>query len=124
MEAVLDFISSQPPEVRRIMRVLHELVAQNPGITGKIRYQLPFYYRHSWICYLNPVKEGGVEFAFTRGNELHDAPGLLEAKGRKQVRSVTFYQVNELPMEGLRELVQEGLLLDESRPYASKRKQR
>jgi hypothetical protein len=121
MEAVLDFISAQPPLQRRIMQVLHELVAPNPGVTGKIRYQLPFYYRHSWVCYLNPTKDGGVEFAFPRGNELLDAPGLLEARGRKQVRSVTFFQLRELPMEALHELVQEALLLDESRPYAAKR---
>ena len=66
-----------------IMQYLHSIMASLPGVTGKISYKLPFYYRKSWLCYLNPTKDGKVEFAFTRGNELSNIQGILESKGRK-----------------------------------------
>ena len=105
-----------------LLRVLHDFLMSHPGVTAKIRYKIPFYYRKSWICYLNPFKDGGVELAFTRGNELSNEQGLLESKGRKQVYGATFYEVKEIPLETLNEVIQEAFLLDEQVPYASKRK--
>jgi hypothetical protein len=92
-----------------------------PDVTCKIRFKIPFYYRKSWICYLNPVKGNGVEFVFLRGNELSNEQGLLEAKGRKQVSGVTFYEIKEIPQEVLQEVVMEALILDDEVKYKSKR---
>ena len=103
------------------MLYLHETLMSFPNITAKIRYNIPFYYRKSWICYLSPDKKGGVELAFTRGNELSNENGLLDSKGRKQVFGVTFEEVAGIPQQAMYEVIQEALLLDESKPYASKR---
>lgn len=123
MDACLDYIFEREEGVQRdILLHLHELITSLPEVTGKIRYKIPFYDRRSWICYLNPIKEDRVELAFTRGNELSNEQGLLEARGRKQIRGVIFAFVEEIPDEVVLEVLQEALLLDEEVPYQSKRK--
>ena len=42
-------------------------------------------------------------------------------KGRKQVFSVEFESVADIPNETINEIIQEAILLDETIPYASKR---
>lgn len=107
---------------RDILLHLHELITSFPEVTGKIRYKIPFYDRRSWICYLNPIKGDRVELAFTRGNELSNEQGLLEARGRKQILGVVFDAVEEIPDETVLEVLREALLLDEEVPYRWKRK--
>lgn len=122
MEAILSYIYEKEGPQQQVLQYLHEQISAYPEITGKIRYKIPFYYRKSWICYLNPTKDGGVELAFPRGNELSNEQGLLTANGRKQVRGVTFYSTKDIPEETIHEILAEALLLDEEVPYASKRK--
>jgi hypothetical protein len=122
MSPVEDYISGFEGPQKEIMLYLHDLIMKHPGITTKISYGLPFYYRKSWICYLNPTKNGGVELAFTRGNELSNEQGLLDSKGRKQVSGITFYQINNLPHNSILEILQEAMLLDEKVPYSIRKK--
>ncbi len=109
-------------QYRPIMVTLHDLLVEDYQLTPKLRYGLPFYYKNSWICYLSPKKMGAVEFAFTRGNELPNASGLLESYGRKQVMSLMIQTVGEIPLESLGETLQEAILLDKTKPYQSKRR--
>lgn len=122
MDPAQSFILNYQNIQGQIMQYLHDLLISYPEITPKIRYKVPFYYRKSWICYLNPTKTNEVEFAFPRGNELSNQQGLLESKGRKQVFSVTFSNLNEIPEQVINELIQEAIMLDDTVPYASKRK--
>ncbi len=118
MDACLDYILEKEEGVQRdILLHLHELITSFPEVTGKIRYKIPFYDRRSWICYLNPIKGDRVELAFTRGNELSNEQGLLEARGRQQIMGVVFDVVEEIPDETVLEVLQEALLLDEEVPY-------
>ena len=119
IEAYLSDLDSPQQEM---MDYLHQLITSYPEVTAKIRYKIPFYYRRSWICYLNPTKDGGVELAFTRGNELSNEQGLLDARGRKQVSGVVFYQLKDIPEAVLYEVLQEAFLLDEEAPYSVRRK--
>jgi hypothetical protein len=121
MQACLDFIESRENPQRDILQRLHDILAQHPGVTGKIRFKVPFYYRKSWICYLNPLKNGGVELCFLRGNELSNEQDLLDAKGRKQVYGVEYRAAEDIRSTLLDEVLQEALLLDEEVAYASKR---
>ena len=107
-----------------VLQYLLDLLLTFPDMTTKIRYRIPFFYRKSWICYLNPTKNGKVELAFTRGNELSNANGLLDAKGRSQVMGVEFSKVSDIPEEALVEVIQEAIMLDDTVPYASKRKKK
>ena len=124
MGEVEDFIYQYEGEQRKIMFYFHNLFVNDLGLTTKIRYRIPFYYNMSWICYLNPDKSGGVELSFIRGNELSNHNGLLQTKGRKQVKSMTFYSFAEVQEEGIMEVIHEALILDETTPYASKNQKR
>lgn len=116
-----DFIYQHEENQREVMLFLHNyLVGLN--LRDKMRYKIPFYFGRSWICYLNPTRDGQVEFAFTRGNELSNNQGLLDSKGRKQVYSIELRKVSEIPIRQLNEIVQEAIVLDEAIPYQSKRK--
>ena len=125
MSPVEAFIIEREGSQQVILQFLHDLLMSTPEVTNKIRYKIPFYYRKSWICYLSPIKKTqGIELAFIRGNELSNEQGLLEAKGRKQVMGVTFHSVDEIPITTLLEVIQEAIYLDDTMPYASKRKPR
>ncbi|MCP5062578.1 MAG: DUF1801 domain-containing protein [Ignavibacteriae bacterium] len=122
MRNVEYYIYNFTGQQKEIMEYIHNLMMSFPEIVSKIRYKIPFYYRKSWICYLNPIKNNKVEFAFTRGNELSNEQGLLESKERKQVYSITILDIKEIPRETILEIIQEAILLDETKPYVSKRK--
>lgn len=122
MDACLDYIYQLEGDQQEMMLQLHELLTSYPEVSGKIRYKIPFYYRKSWICYLNPLKDGGVELAFTRANELSNEQGLLDFKNRKQVAGIAFAKVGDINENILHEIFQEALLLDEEVNYASKRR--
>ena len=117
-----DFIYQFEGNQRDVMLYFHRLLTIELDLTDKIRFKIPFYYRRSWICYLNPIKNSAVEIAFIRGNELSNYQGILESRGRKQVYGVQFEKVNEIPVQEMNEIIQEAILLDESAPYKSKRK--
>ncbi len=124
MSEIIDFIYRYDGNQREVMMFLHHWFSEELGLTEKIRYNIPFYYGKSWICYLNPTKSGTVDLAFVRGNELSNSQGLLESKGRKQVYSVELNSLEEVPVKILEEIIQEAILLDESISYASKRNKR
>ena len=116
-----DFIYQYDGAQRELMLFLHQLLTDDFNLIAKLRYKIPFYYRKSWICYLNPTKKGTVEFTFVRGNELSNEQGWLDHKGRKQVYSVELGKISDIPQQTLYEVLQEAVLLDETVPYASKR---
>ena len=117
-----DFIYQFEGHQREVMLYFHRLLTAELDLTDKIRFKIPFYYRKSWICYLNPTKDSALEIAFIRGNELSNYQGILESRGRKQVFGVQFKKINEIPVQEMNEIIQEAILLDESVPYQSKRK--
>lgn len=121
MQHAQAFIDQYAGDQRAVMQYMHQWLARELELVDKIRYGIPFYYRHSWICYLSPTKTGKVEFGFIRGHELSNLQGLLQSKGRKQVYSLELETVATLPLEPLHEIIQEAILLDETKPYASKR---
>lgn len=83
----------------------------------KERYKLPFYFGRSWICYLNPLKDGSVELAFTRGNELSNVHGILTHGSRKQIAGVVFQQLGDISFDLVRDTLYEALELDREMPY-------
>jgi len=105
-----------------VMLHLHKWLTTNLNLADKIKFKIPFYYGRSWICYLNPQKNGNIEFAFIRGNELSNVQGMLDSKGRKQIRGIEIEKVSAIPMKLMNEIVQEAILLDASKPYQLKRK--
>lgn len=119
MNEVESFIYKYEGQEKEIMLTLYNLMSDFPGVTSRLTFNLPFFYRKSWICYLYPVKKGGIELVFTRGNELSDEGGLLNARGRKLVKGVIFKTTADIPAESLLQVINEALLLDENVPYQS-----
>jgi hypothetical protein len=122
MTEVEDYIYNFEDSQRDILVYIHRLLSVDLNLEDKLRYKIPFYYRKSWICYLNPTKNKSIEFAFVRGNELSNSQGLLDSKGREQVWSIELNKLSEIPIMELNEIIQEAILLDETVPYGSKRK--
>jgi len=120
MQEVKDFIYSYEGEQKEIMLFFHQLLLEL-NLYAKISYGIPFYYKKSWICYMNPRKNGSIEFAFTRGNELSNSQGILNDKGRKQVSSTEVKRLKEIPLESIQEIIHEAILLDNNVPYSVKK---
>ncbi|MEM9858188.1 MAG: DUF1801 domain-containing protein [Bacteroidota bacterium] len=121
MTRVEEFIHSYEGNQGRVLSYLHHILAKELELLPKIRFRIPFYYRRSWICYLNPTKRATIEFCFLRGNELSNEQGLLNTNGRKQVAGIEIETLTNLPESELREVIHEALLLDEMVPYSVKK---
>lgn len=119
MSAVEDYIRERPePQRGLLLRLRQMMFAASPRMREKIRYKVPFYDCPRWFCYTNPLKSGGVEVGFLRGNELSNEQGLLEARDRRTIRGVTLMNFDDLARkeEALLEIIQEALLLEELNP--------
>jgi len=119
---VEDYIYQLEGEQKKVMSFLHELLTIEYGLEAKIRYKIPFYFGNTWICYLNKRKDDKVDFAIVRGREISNGNGLLEDRGRRMVLSAEFANVKEIPLDLLREVLEEAIFLDETTPYTFKKK--
>ncbi len=108
-----NFLYSKSGQQRAILLYLHQILAEELALGAKIRYKIPFYYHHSWICYLNPIKADGIELAFLQGKYLSNAQGLIDMKDRKQVGGISIYKVEDIHRDTLYEIIQEALIIDE-----------
>jgi hypothetical protein len=122
MRSVEDLIDGYDVGQRELMGHLHKLLVLELDLQPRIRFNIPFYYRKSWILYMNPIKGDRVELAFVRGNELDDTDHLLDSKGRRQVHGLELHGIRDIPQKPLIALIQQAILLDMQVPYASKRK--
>jgi hypothetical protein len=118
MTSVEDFIYLHEGDQREILFYFHSLLKNEFGLTPKLQYKLPFYYKKSWICYLFPTKKGTIELAFPRGNELSNIQGILKRKGRKLVSSINFKTLDNIPESTIKEIIHEAILLDETVPFS------
>ncbi|NAS32750.1 hypothetical protein GTQ40_17350 [Flavobacteriaceae bacterium R38] len=107
---------------KEIMLFLHHMLTNEYLLTDKITFKNPCYYKNSWICYLKPIKNEAIELAFMRGNELSNHQGILKSNGRKQLMSIEISEVKEMELDIIKEILNEAIYLDETKPYASKRK--
>ncbi|WP_333818942.1 DUF1801 domain-containing protein [Ohtaekwangia sp.] len=112
---VSHFIAEAREPHREIMTILRAWVRDlGAHMQEKISNKVPYFYLHGPLCYFSAAAEG-IDICFSRGNEISDDQKLLEAKGRKHVRSVTFHSVAELEEneETLRHILNEAAILNE-----------
>lgn len=118
---VPQFIAQQPEPNRKILTVLRSWVLDlGRHIEEKISNKIPYFAFFGPLCYLNPTEEG-VELGFTKGYELTDEDRILESKGRKMVKSITFVSLTSLEEQedSIRHILNEAAILNE---YRFKRK--
>jgi len=113
VSSIENYILDLEGQQKAIINALHHHLLETTDLRGKISYGIPMYRRRSWVCYLNPIKKDGVEMAFTRGFRLSNEQGILDRKGRKLVAGIDLFDVSELPMEAINQIIQEALLLDD-----------
>ena len=121
---VQQFILNQPEPIQQIMVILRSWIRDlGPHTQEKISYKIPYFYFYGHLCYLNPLKEG-VDLSFTKGYELEDEHKLLEFRGRKHIKSITFFSVAEVEEheEEIRRLLNEAAILNEFQFKRKKKK--
>lgn len=114
---VRQYISEQPQPQREMMTVLRSWILDLGSHTQeKMSYKKPYFSFYGTMCYLNPHEEG-VDLGFTKGYELSDDQKILESKGRKQVKTITFHSVAELEEteEAIRHVLNQAAILNEYR---------
>jgi len=92
-------------------------------------YNVPFFKRHSNICYIWPssvlwgnVKHTGVQFGFNKGYLMNDDINYLEKGNRKQVYWKIFYSLKDIDIELLKAYIFEAALVDEEKVKKIKKK--
>ena len=118
---VSGFISQQPEPNKGIMTILRSWILDLGRHTEeKISNKIPYFSFFGPVCYLNPTDEG-VELGFTKGYERSDDDRILESRGRKMVKSITFDSLTSLEEQEdtIRRLLNEAAILNE---YRFKRK--
>ncbi len=123
MDSVADYIADLTGRQKDLMEHLHKMLTIEFDLEPKLRYGIPFYYKKSWICYLNPLKEDKLELAFLRGSELSNEQGLLDARNRKMVKGIELSNIKTIPVRPLKEIIHEAILVDETIPYGIKNRQ-
>lgn len=112
-----DFLSR---EELKIVEHLRDIIFEElPDCKEKLAYNVPFYYRHSRICFLWPASvpwggvNDGVAVGFCKGHLLSDEIGYLEKGNRKQVRTKIFTSESQIESDLLKSYLLEAKEIDE-----------
>lgn len=87
------------------------LLRYNKQITERIRYGVPFFDYFGWMCYLNPMKQGGIDLCFIDGSLMIRNAHLLTDRSRKTVRSRILLTPYDVDVATLRPLLDEAMEL-------------
>jgi hypothetical protein len=112
LKTIENFILGLDGQQKAIVSYLHHRLSDYHELIPKIRFNIPMYYRKSWVCYINPIKNEGIELAFLNGHKLSNQ-GILNSKKRKMVAGIDLYKVSEIPERQIDEIVHEAIILDD-----------
>jgi len=127
MRSVNDLLLDLPASERKLVEALRSIVLSTAELEEKLSYGVPYYYRHSRICFIWPASAGaagieeGVLFGLCRGHMLSNAQGILEKGGRKEVYVITLRSLSDIRPELLREIIHEAIIVDEEVARMKKR---
>lgn len=124
MSIYQEFISKlESEELLEVCNVLQEEIIQFPHIEIKKKFNLPFFYGKTWICYLNLVKKKEIELCFVRGREL-PSKELLNFKERVMIGGLSFQKETDIDYGVLKLLLEEATTLDQEKPYTFTKKKK
>ena len=116
VEELLEFL---PPGELKIVEQLREIIFTCiPDATEKLSYNVPFYYRHTRICFIWPASmpwggiSEGVQLGFCKGHLLSES-SYLERGTRKSVFTKTFFATKEIDRDAVSQLLYEAAWIDE-----------
>jgi len=118
--SVNDFLDYLPENELEIVKVLRQIIMDTiPYCIEKLAYNVPFYYRHSRICFIWPssvpwgnVKLKGVQLGFCNGYLFNDNIQWLDKGERKQVYSKTFSDLKDIELEMIKYHIFEAIEVD------------
>lgn len=129
MSIYTEFIETIESEaLRTVCNALHDEILLYPNTLIKKKFNLPFFYGNTWVCYLNFVKKKGsadkeVELCFVRGREL-PSKELLNFKERVMIGGLSFSTIDAIDWGILKLLLEEAIHLDQERPYTFTKKKK
>jgi hypothetical protein len=118
--SVEEFLEFLPEDELKVVRVLRNLMLEcMPGCTEKLSFNVPYYKRHSNICFIWPgsvswgnVQNKGVRLGFTKGYLMQDEINYLDKGDRKQVYWKDYYEVKDIDVDLLKAYVFEAVEID------------
>lgn len=119
--SVEEFLDYLPEGELDLVEVLRFCIFQAiPDCREKLAYNVPFYYRHSRICYIWPstvpwgkVQTNGVTLGFTKGFLLPDPAIYLEKGSRKEVYTKTFTNRGQIDRELIQSYLLDAAIIDD-----------
>jgi hypothetical protein len=122
VDEFLDFLNEEELEIVLFLRKI--ILECMPDCKEKLAYNVPFYYRHSRICYIWPASiplgkvEKGVAIGFCKGDSFLDET----FETTKFASKLTFKSVREIDVELLKQQIYEAILTDNQIVKARRRK--
>lgn len=119
---IYEFLAFLPEDELKTVELLRKIIFSCiPDCTEKLAYNVPFYKKHSNICFIWPssvtwgdnMKQRGVRFGFSKGYLMQDEIGYLDKGGRKQVYWRDFYSVKDIDTDLLKAYIFEAAAIDE-----------
>jgi uncharacterized protein YdhG (YjbR/CyaY superfamily) len=122
VEELLDYLPENELEIVLFLRKI--ILECMPDCKERLAYNIPFYYRHSRICYLSPATiafgkiSKAVTIGFCKGDSFLDETFATA----KFASKLTFNSVDEIDVALLKKQVFEAILIDEKIVKARRRK--
>lgn len=124
-KSTVEFLEHLPEEELEIVLFIRKIIQEcMPESKEKLAYNVPFYYRHSRICYIWPASISwekvtkGVAIGFCKSASFLDETFETTQFTSKQ----TFVSVKEIDVPFLKQRIHEAILIDEQIVKARRRK--
>lgn len=115
--SIEDLIESQVPEIRSLLWILRETILKaHPKMKERFLFNTAMFGVKNELCYFVIKKHNtGVEIGFHRGFQMSNEQGLLEARKRQYIQSISFKNADNLreKLTIFNEILQEAIILDE-----------
>jgi hypothetical protein len=123
MKTYLDYINITPltENQKSIVDYIYNELVVYSGVECKIKFKLPFFYKNTWVAYLNPIKKDGIEFCIVRAKEIPSIGEFVNYKNRTMIAGISYYSIKEIDFNILHFVFQEAYQLDSTTPYTFKK---
>ena len=108
---VLAFYAALPLAQKQAGQALHEYLLGLPGISCKIRYNVPFYDAQRMLCYVTLYKKA-LEVSFLEAKYLPDPQAALQWRNRKAIASLPLTSLKDTDWEVLGHFIGHALEVD------------
>jgi hypothetical protein len=127
--SVAEFLGYLPDAELELVTQLRDLILENiPDVTEKLSYNVPYYFRHSRICFIWPasvpwgkVQRNGVLLGLCNGQLLQDHH-YFNMNDRKRVASKTFFTPKEIDEDLLLSYLFEATEIDNNLKMSKQQK--